>query len=96
MCEKKFLPCHAVQLHRFLRVLLSVWFAFPKVSLQINRRGIKNIDGGFYLDSLYSPAQKSRRRLAVCHEDAIEIADFSKLKFEAIKAPASANRWPKR
>jgi hypothetical protein len=39
---------------------------------------------------------KCRKKVLARLEDAIKIADFTKLEFEAIKAPDTASRWPKR
>jgi hypothetical protein len=39
---------------------------------------------------------KCRKNILAPLEDAVKIADFTKLKFEAIKAPDTASSWPKR
>jgi hypothetical protein len=39
---------------------------------------------------------KCRKNILAPLEDAVKIVDFTKLKFEAIKAPDIASRWPKR
>ena len=39
---------------------------------------------------------KCRKNILEPLEDAVKIADFTNLKFEGIKAPDVASRWPKR
>jgi hypothetical protein len=37
-----------------------------------------------------------RKKILAPLEDAVKIADFTSLKFEPVKAPDVAGRWPKR